>query len=125
MTAVAHRVPTAQDLIRADGTVDIDTLVEGLHLSKIELGSVLGMSRDAVSKTSRLASKASQRKLRDFVEILARVAPWAGSIPQAFAWFTAQPLPSFGDQTAADLVREGRADAVKSYISRIAAGGYT
>jgi hypothetical protein len=99
-------------------------LIEGLHLSKTELAAVLGMSRDAVSKTSRLGSKASQRKLRDFVEILTRVSPWAGSIPQAFAWFTAQPLPSFGDQTAADLVREGRAEAVKSYISRIATGGY-
>ena len=56
MAVVAHRVPTAQELIHADGTVDIDTLVEGLHLSKIELAFVLGMSRDAVSKTSRLAS---------------------------------------------------------------------
>jgi hypothetical protein len=119
-----HSVPTAQELTRADGTVDIDMLIEGLHLSKTELAAVLGMSRDAVSKTSRLGSKASQRKLRDFVEILTRVSPWAGSIPQAFAWFTAQPLPSFGDQTAADLVREGRAEAVKSYISRIATGGY-
>ena len=124
MSAVAHSVPTAQDLIRGDGTVDIDMLVDGLHLSKIELARVLGMSRDAVSKTSRLASRASQRKLRDLVEILTRVSPWAGSIPQAFAWYTSQPLPSFGDRTAADLVREGRADAVKSYISRIALGGY-
>lgn len=82
------------------------------------------MSRDAVSKTSGINSKASQRKLRDLVEILTRVSSWAGSIPQAFAWFTAQPLPSFGDLTAADLVREGRADAVKSYISRIATGGF-
>ena len=124
MTAVVHPAPTAQELTRADGTVDIDMLVDGLHLNKTELAGVLGMSRDAVSKPSRLASKASQRKLRDFVEILTRVSPWAGSIPQAFAWFTAQPLPSFGDQTAADLVREGRAEAVKSHISRIATGGY-
>lgn len=124
MTATAQYIPTAQELTRPDGTVDLDLLLSGIHLSKTELAAVLGMSRDAVSKTSRLSSKASQRKLRDLVEILVRVSPWAGSIPQAFAWFTAQPLPSFGQQTAADLVREGRADAVKSYISRIAVGGY-
>lgn len=124
MTATAQYIPTAQELTRPDGTVDLDLLLSGIHLSKTELAAVLGMSRDAVSKTSRLNSKASQRKLRDLVEILVRVSPWAGSIPQAFAWFTAQPLPSFGQQTAADLVREGRADAVKSYISRIAVGGY-
>ena len=124
MALIAHPIPTAQDLTRPDGIVALDALLERLHLTKTELALVLGMSRDSLSKTSRLTAPASQRKLRDFVEILARVAPWAGSVPQAFAWFSAQPLPSFGDQTAADLVREGRAEAVKSYISRIAVGGY-
>lgn len=124
MSVVARPIPTAQELMQPDGTVALDALLDGLHLTKTDLALVLGMSRDSLSKTSRLTAQASQRKLRDFVEILVRVAPWAGSIPQAFAWFSAQPLPSFGDQTAADLVREGRTQAVKSYISRIAVGGY-
>lgn len=124
MSVVARSIPTAQDLMQPDGTVALDALLVDLHLNKTDLALILGMSRDSLSKTSRLTAQASQRKLRDFVEILVRVAPWAGSIPQAFAWFSAQPLPSFGDQTAADLVREGRAQAVKSYISRIAVGGY-
>lgn len=124
MSVVARPIPNAHDLMQPDGTVALDALLDGLHLTKTDLALVLGMSRDSLSKTSRLTAQASQRKLRDFVEILVRVAPWAGSIPQAFAWFSAQPLPSFGDQTAADLVREGRSQAVKSYISRVAAGGY-
>jgi hypothetical protein len=33
-------------------------------------------------------------------------------------------LPSFGDQTAEALVKEGRAEAVKRYLDRIAVGGY-
>jgi len=33
-------------------------------------------------------------------------------------------LPSFGDKTAEDLVKEGRAAAVKAYLSRIAEGGF-
>jgi hypothetical protein len=45
-------------------------------------------------------------------------------VPQAFAWYRAQPIPSFGDQTPEDLVKEGRAEAVKAYIGRIAVGGY-
>ncbi|PZR08532.1 MAG: hypothetical protein DI532_21855 [Azospirillum brasilense] len=32
-------------------------------------------------------------------------------------------LPSFGDQTAEALVKEGRAEAVKRYLNRIAADG--
>jgi hypothetical protein len=124
MPATARQIPTAQEMMHPDGTVALDALLDGLHLTKTDLALVLGMSRDSLSKTSRLTAQASQRRLRDFVEILLRVTPWAGSLPQAFAWFSAQPLPSFGDQTAADLVREGRTEAVKAYISRIAVGGY-
>lgn len=113
-----------QDLTQADGSIAIDELTQVLHLTKTDLATVLGMSRDSLSKSTRLSSVTTQRKLRDFIEILTRVEPWAGSVPQAFAWFCAQPLPSFGDQTPADLMRENRADAVKTYISRIAVGGY-
>ncbi len=124
MSAVLQEEFSVQDLTQTDGTIAIDELTQALHLTKTDLATVLGMSRDSLSKTTRLSSVTTQRKLRDFVEILTRVAPWAGSVPQAFAWFRAQPLPSFGDQTPADLMREDRADAVKAYISRIAVGGY-
>ena len=123
LSKTSRKFPAAQDLTLPDGTVNLDLLVNSLRLSKTELAGVLGMSRDAMSKSARLRSKAAQRKLRDLVEILARVSPWAGSVPQAFAWFTSQPLPSFGHQTAADLLREGRVGAVKAYISRIEVGG--
>lgn len=115
---------SSRTLTRPDGTVSLEALLGALRLSKTVLEIVLGMSRDFLSKTSRLTAQASQCKLIVFVEILVLIVPWAGSIPQAFAWFTARPLPSFGGRTAADLVREGRADAVKSYASRIAQGGY-
>ena len=62
--------------------------------------------------------------MRDVVEIINRILPFAGSVPQAFAWYRSQPLPSFGDRTTEDLVKEGRAEAVKEYLSRIAVGGY-
>jgi hypothetical protein len=51
MTATAQYIPTAQELTRPDGTVDLDLLLSGIHLSKTELAAVLGMSRDAISKT--------------------------------------------------------------------------
>ncbi len=124
MSALLQEEFSVQDLTQTDGTIAIDELTQALHLTKTDLATVLGMSRDSLSKTTRLSSITTQRKLRDFVDILTRVAPWAGSVPQAFAWFRAQPLPSFGDQTPADLMREDRADAVKAYISRIAVGGY-
>lgn len=103
----------------------IDTLAETLHVTKLELAQASGLSRDAVSKTARLSSPATVARLRDVFEILNRATPWAGSVQQAYAWYRAQPLPSFGDQTAEDLVKQGRAEAVKTYLSRIAVGGYT
>jgi hypothetical protein len=112
------------DVIRGDGTVETTRLSETLRVTKTELAAAAGLSRDAVSKSARLNAPSTQSRLRDMIEIINRVLPWAGSVPQAFAWYRAQPLPSFGDQTAEDLVKEGRAEAVKAYLSRIAVGGY-
>lgn len=113
-----------ETVLRPDGTVEAGRLTEELRVSKAELAAAAGLSREAVSKTARLEAPATQRRLRDMVEIITRVLPWAGSIPQAFAWYRAQPIPSFGDQTAEDLLKEGRAEAVKAYLARIAVGGY-
>lgn len=115
---------TLRDVVRPDGTIETARLSERLKVTKLELAIAAGLSRDAVSKTARLAAPATQSRLRDMVEIIGRVLPWAGSVPQAFAWYRAQPLPSFGDQTAEDLVKEGRAEAVKAYLARIAVGGF-
>jgi hypothetical protein len=112
------------EILGPGGLIGTDRLTASLHITKSELAQVVGLSRDAVSKTSRLHARATQARLRDFVDILNRVLPWAGSVHQAFAWYRAQPIPSFGDLTAEDLVREGRTDELKAYLSRIAAGGY-
>ena len=113
------------EVVRPDGTIETNRLSATLRISKTELAAASGLSRDAVSKTARLKAPSTQARLRDMVEIIGRVLPWAGSVPQAFAWYRAQPLPSFGDQTAEDLVKEGRAEAVKGYLARIAAGGFS
>lgn len=107
-----------------DGTVVVDQLVKDLHITKAELAAASGLSRDAVSKTARLKSRRTQKRLGEVVEIINRVLPWTGSVQAAFAWYRSQPLPGFGDQTAEDLVKAGRGEAVRQYLSRIAVGGY-
>jgi hypothetical protein len=113
-----------QTVINDEGLVVAGALAKVLHITQHDLAEVTGLSRDSVSKSNRLKSKATQTRLRDTVEIINRVTDWSGSAGRAFAWFRSQPLPSFGDKTAEDLVKEGRADAVKAYLSRIADGGY-
>ena len=108
----------------ADGTIEPDRLSERLHINKAQLATAVGLSKDAVTKRSRLHAPRPQARLRDVLEILNRVEGWAGSREAAFAWYRSAPLPSFGDMTAEDLVKQGRAEAVKRYISRLAVGGY-
>ncbi|MEC7795459.1 MAG: XRE family transcriptional regulator [Pseudomonadota bacterium] len=57
-------------------------------------------------------------------EILEIIEAWTGSHARAVAWYDTELLPSFDNVTAAELVRQGRADAVRAYIERIADGGY-
>ena len=121
MSAPAELLP---DVMTDQGTIATDRLAKVLHITKAELATATGLSRDAVSKRDRLNSRQTQARLRDTVEIIHRAAKWTGSVSHAFAWFRAQPLPSFGDKTAEDLVKEGRAQAVKDYLSRIAEGGF-
>jgi hypothetical protein len=108
-----------------NGSVAVDELVGYLHITKTELAAAAGLPRDAVSKKTRLHSVRTQRRLGEVVEIINRVMPWSGSVQAAFAWYRAQPLPSFGGLTAEDLVKAGRGEAVRNYLSRVAVGGYT
>ena len=112
------------DTFAEDGLVGADRLSAVLNITRAELAVALGLSRDAVAKTARVRSPATQARLRDVIEIVNRVQGWAGSPGQAFAWYRSQPLPSFGDQTAEALVKQGRSEAVKRYLDRIAVGGY-
>ncbi len=112
------------DVITAEGNVAADRLAAKLHVTKTELASAFGLSRDAVSKSARLKGKSTQTRMRKVVEIINRVRLWAGSDTQAFAWYRSQSLPSFGDLTAEDLVKAGRAEDVRAFLSRIAVGGY-
>ncbi|MDE2618702.1 MAG: DUF2384 domain-containing protein [Sphingomonadales bacterium] len=104
--------------------VSPDRLSAALHITKSELAVAAGLSRDAVSKSARSESHATQARLREMSEIINRVIPWAGSELAAYAWYRSQPLPSFGDATAEELVRQGQGERVRAYLGRIAAGGF-
>lgn len=108
----------------ADGAIDSARLAYALSINKGQLAVAVGVGADTLRKRDRERRSTTQSRLKDVVEILNRVEPWCGSIPQAYAWYRSQPLPSFGGQTAEDLVKAGRGEAVKSYLSRIAVGGY-
>lgn len=110
--------------VSGDKGVSVDRLSAALHITKSELALAAGLSRDAVSKAARSNSIATQSRLREMSEIINRVIPWTGSELAAYAWYRSQPLPSFGDATAEELVRQGQGEKVRTYLGRIAAGGF-
>ena len=122
MAAAQHTF--LDEVMNREGFVEPDRLSGMLHITKGELAAASGLSRDAVSKARRLQAPATQARLRQVAEIINRILPWCGSVPQAFAWYRSQPIPSFGDQTVEELVRAGRSEHVKSYLAGIAVGGY-
>ena len=112
------------DVLGQDGRVRTDLFSSRLRITKLQLAMAAGLSKDAVSKSARAGAPATQSRLRDVAEVLNRIRSWAGSPEAAFAWYRSQPLSGFGALTAEDLVKQGRAEAVKHHLARIAAGGH-
>ena len=52
------------EVVGAEGVIEADRLSEMLRITKGELASVTGLSRDSVSKTARLKAPATQSRLR-------------------------------------------------------------
>jgi hypothetical protein len=109
--------------IRSD-TIEPLAVSERLRVSLAELAQTAGVPRESLSKTARIHSRSTQTRLRELLEILNRVEPWAGGALAAFAWYRSQSIPAFGDMTAEALVRAGRIEELRTHLDRIAAGGF-
>jgi len=107
-----------------EGKVMVEDVAERFGLSKGQLGETVGLSPETLQRFSRAFAPRTQTRLREMLEIIGRVTDWAGGIYQAMAWYRAEPIPSFGGRTAEFLVKEGKAEAVRSYLDRIALGGF-
>jgi hypothetical protein len=112
------------DCIGADGRIVVERAAESVGLAKGELALSLGLAPEALYKTARAQAPRTQARLRDLLEIVDRVTPWAGGRPQAVAWYRAQPLAAFGDRTAEALVKSGEAAALRDYLDHLALGGF-
>jgi hypothetical protein len=107
-----------------DNLVDIEVITKTFSLTKIALAHTLGLSSDTLQRQARAHAPKTQARLREFLEILARVEPWAGGPIQAMAWYRGYAIPALGDQTAEALVKHNDAPRVRSYLDAYAAGGY-
>lgn len=107
-----------------DGLVDADKIVAEFGMTKAALAQSLGLAEETLQRFSRVTAPKTQQRLRDMIEILTRVAPWAGGMPQALGWYRGQSIPALGEQTAEALVKNDQASLVRSYLDGVAAGSY-
>jgi len=108
-------------LLDEPGRAGIDRVA---NMSKTQLAATLGLGRDSLYKVKRAASEKTQTRVREMLEVIVRVVPWAGGQPQAMAWYRAQPIAAFGDRTAEALVKEGKAAVVRDYLDFLSQGNF-
>lgn len=105
------------------GQVRTARLREALDLSLQDVARLTGLPYDSIRKSDRAAGPKVQNRLQDWIAIIDRVTPWAGSQAQALAWYRAHEIPSLG-LTAEQAVRMGRSDYVWAHLEDVAQGSY-
>jgi hypothetical protein len=108
----------------AKGHISVDLVADRFGMSKAQLAQTIGLTRDTVYRTTRLAAPKTQTRATEMLEIVGRIADWAGGEKQAMAWYRAEPIAAFGGRTAEALVKEGKAAAVRDYLDHVATGGF-
>jgi len=108
----------------AAGGIDFDGITRGFGISKTQLAETAGLGRDVLQKDARRRAVKTQTRVREMLEIVARIEAWAGGQTQAMAWYRSQPIAALDGRTAEALVKTGKAGAVRDYLDHIALGGF-
>ena len=106
------------------GVINVGRLAEALFITRDQLAVTAGLATTTLRKTDRSRTPRPQARLREMLEILARIEEWAGGEAQALAWYRSQPIPAFDGRTAEALVQDGEAASVRSYLDHLALGGF-
>ena len=117
----AHFVVTFLD---SKGHVSVGRVAKRFGMSKGQLAETIGLKPETVYRAARLEAPKTQTRTTEMLEIIGRIADWAGGEKQAMAWYRAEPIAAFGSRTAESLVKEGKASAVRDYLDHVATGGF-
>lgn len=121
---VPKRKSVAVGLLDRKGKIAVGRVAESFGLSKAQLAATAGLSVETLYRPNRVATLKTQARLKEMLEIVGRIAGWAGSKDQAMAWYRAEPIPALGGRTAESLVKDGKAADVRDYLDHAALGGF-
>lgn len=94
-------------------------LSEALGIQIGGLAEIAGVHRNTLRNP---ASERLQGRLRDMVKVITAAAALAGDVDRALYWFKNEPIAVYRHKTAAELVAEGRLDAVLAYLEDLGNG---
>jgi hypothetical protein len=106
------------------GHVSVGRVAKRFGMSKGQLAETIGLRPETVYRAARMGAPKTQARATEMLEIIGRIADWAGGEKQAMAWYRAEPISAFGGRTAESLVKEGKASAVRDYLDHVATGGF-
>lgn len=106
------------------GVVDVDRVARTFRMTKGQLAETIGLGAATIGKAERRTAPRTQSRVREMLEIVARIRDWAGGETQAMAWYRSQPIPALDGRTAEALVKAGQAGAVRDYLDHLALGGF-
>jgi uncharacterized protein (DUF2384 family) len=110
--------------INKSGQVDLEKFGKTFSLTLGQIAETAGLGEASIRKTDRRSAPKVQNRVREMIEILARVSDWAGNEHQAMAWYRSQPIPALDGRTPEALVQSGRAGALRDYLDHMALGGF-
>jgi hypothetical protein len=116
--------PLVAQFFDPKGFVIVDRVAERFGMSKQQFAETIGVKPETVYRVTRVTAPKTQARATEMLEIVGRIAGWAGGERQAMAWYRAEPIAAFGGRTAESLVKEGKAAAVRDYLDHIATGGF-
>jgi Protein of unknown function (DUF2384) len=126
--ALKHTKPRGGHLVMtfldSKGHISVGRVAKRFGMSKVQLAETIGLKPETVYRAARLEAPKTQTRATEMLEIVGRIADWAGGEKQAMAWYRAEPIAAFGGRTAESLVKEGKASAVRDYLDHVATGGF-
>lgn len=106
------------------GIVDVDRVAAIFRMTKGQLAETVGLGAATIGKAERRTAPRTQLRVREMLEIVARIREWAGGETQAMAWYRSQSIPALDGRTPEALVKAGEAGAVRDYLDHLALGGF-
>ena len=84
------------------------------------LAKLAGVHRNTVRQNP--GSEPLQRTLRDMVKAISAATELTGDVDKAIYWLINEPIADYRHKTAAELIAEGRIDAVLTYLEDLING---